>query len=132
MRERLLAAFSGPVSRHVAPTTRQLVLTGTDRASGEPLEVRFNDGACVMGDEALIDIEVFEAAPAGGWYLRSDTRQYPVQARAVQVHRDARRAFHTAVPGVQATLANRVGWATLLTLMRLPGTARLVRWARSR
>jgi hypothetical protein len=132
MSERLLAAFSGPVSRHIAPTTRQLVLEGADRASGEPLEVRFSDGSCVIGEEALIDIEVFEAAPAGGWRLRSGAREYPVQARAVQVHRDARRAFHAAVPGAKATLANRAGWATLLTLLRLPGAARLVRWLRSR
>ena len=132
MSERLLAAFRGPVSRHLAPATRQLVLQGTDRASGEPLEVRFSDGTCVSGEAALIDIDVFEAAPAGSWRLRSGTREYSVQARAVQVHRDAQRAFYAAVPGVKATLANRVGWVTLLTLLRLPGAARLIRWLRSR
>lgn len=132
MSERLLAAFSGTVSHHIAPTTRQLVLQGTDRDSGEPLEVRFNDGTCVIGGEALTDVEVFEAALAGGWRFRSGTREYSVQARAVQVHRDAQRAFRAAVSGVKATLVNRAGWVALLTLLQLPGAARLLRWLRSR
>jgi hypothetical protein len=134
MSERLVAAFTGPVRSYIAPVTRALVLQGIDRASGAPLAVSFNEGQCAIGDAPLVDVEVFETAAAAGssWRLHSGARDFAVQARAVQVHVDAQRSFFAAVPGLKSTLANRAGWALLLTLLRLPGGARLIHWLRSR
>jgi hypothetical protein len=139
MNERQLAAFAGPVHWRIAAVTRALLLQGTARESGEPLEVRFNEGRCEFGDTELADVTVYEntdgSATRGSsaqWWLEVGAQRLAVQAGAVQVHVDARRRFLAAVPGHSQTFGNRVGWLALLSLLRLPGGARLIQWVRSR
>ena len=98
-----------------------------------------NEGRCEFGDAELADVTVHENADgssAGGlsarWLLVAGAQRFAVQAGAVQVHVDARRRFFAAVPGHTQTLSNRVGWLALLSLLRLPGGARLIQWVRSR
>jgi hypothetical protein len=78
-------------------------------------------------------IELLPAATAApGPALRrfridSAQLQLELQARSVQLHRDAAAAFYAAVPPPPVPLRLRLGWPLLLAALRIPGAGALLR-----
>jgi hypothetical protein len=135
-----LVAFTGPVQCEQAAGAVNLVLRGY---AGAPsglhpglTEVLFSDASAAAVPDALRDARVIEllaaAAPAPGPALRrfridSAQLQLELQARSVQLHRDAAAAFYGAVPPLRVPLRLRLGWSLLLAALRIPGAAALLR-----
>jgi hypothetical protein len=74
-------------------------------------------------------IEIAGETPTGlrRFRIESPRLTLALQARQVQVHRDAAAQFYSAVPPVHVPMRLRLGWALLLTLLRVPGAVALVR-----
>lgn len=133
---RELIAFEGPVQFEAASGAVNLVLRGTARMPHGPgaglTQVLFSGATAVALPAGLSDATVSEiagAAPDAPRQFRIDSPQLTLalQARQVQLHRDAAAVFYGAVPPVRVPLRLRLGWALLLTMMRLPGAATLLR-----
>jgi hypothetical protein len=137
---RELIAFAGPVQCEQAAGAVNLVLRGNARAPSGPhaglTEALFSDARAAAVPAALRDVRVIElpsaAATVPGPPLRrfridSAQLQLELQARSVQLHRDAAAAFYGAVPPPRVPLRLRLGWSLLLAALRLPGAAALVR-----
>lgn len=62
------------------------------------------------------------------WRLELESRDLTLtlQVDSVHLHRDASQAFFSAVPGAVLSSRTRLGWALLLTLLRVPLVARLI------
>jgi hypothetical protein len=58
--------------------------------------------------------------------LVADGLQLDFDAHALQLHRDVAREFFAAVPAAAVPLRQRVGWALLLWLLRVPGVEALL------
>lgn len=128
---RLLASFTGPVQCR-RPANGQLHLHGRDAEAGGELDVWINGPALPLL-AALRDAQLFELpGEPGRWQLKAPGVDLSLAARSVQVHRPIAAAFAAAVPSPRARLLPRAAWATLLTFMRIPGAASLLRWLRPR
>jgi hypothetical protein len=134
MRE--LVAFAGPVQCERAPGAINLVLRGLARATpgrrSTASEVLFSGASSVVLPADLRDARVI--ALAGGadgaprrFRIESPELRLELQARSAQLHRDAAMAFFGAVPPPRVPLRLHLGWWLLLTALRIPGTAALVR-----
>lgn len=64
--------------------------------------------------------------PAG---VRIEAREgcFELHARSVQLHRETAAAFFRAVPSAPVRPMVRLGWMLLLSMLRLPGMAALLR-----
>ena len=139
---RELIAFAGAVQCEQAAGAVNLVLRGYARAPQGAraglTEVLFSDASAVALPATLRDARVIElaagalAATASGVVPRrvrieSPELQLELQARSVQLHRDAAAAFYGALPPLRVPLRLRLGWALLLWLLRIPGAAPVVR-----
>jgi hypothetical protein len=132
MRE--LVAFAGPVQCERFAGAVNLVLRGDERApSGSNAgvtEVLFSDSGDVALPADLRDIRVVElpvvVAPRR-FRIDCPGLQLEIQARSVQLHRDAAAAFYGAVPPPRVPLRLRFGWSLLLSVLRIPGADTLVR-----
>ncbi len=133
---RELIAFEGPVQCEAARGAVNLVLRGAARAPRGPraglTQVLFSGASAVALPAGLRDATVIEMPAAS----RDAPRQFRIdspgftlalQARQVQLHRDAAAIFYYAVPPVRVPLRLRLGWAVLLTALRVPGAAVLLR-----
>ena len=123
---RELIAFEGPVQCEAAHGAVNLVLRAGltqllfSGASGAALPARLDN---------VRVIEIAGAAPAGlrSFRIESPGLTLALQARQVQLHRDAAAPFYGAVPPVHVPLRLRLGWALLLAILRVPGAAALLR-----
>jgi hypothetical protein len=122
---RELIAFEGPVQCEAAHGAVNLVL----RAG--LTQVLFSGASAVALPASLSDAAVIEIAAASRQAPRQFRIESPgfaltLQARQVQLHRDAAAMFYGAVPPVRVPLRLRLGWALLLTALRVPGAAALL------
>jgi hypothetical protein len=139
---RELIAFAGPVQCEVADGAVNLVLRGFARATAQPdgrlMQVLFSGASTLALPPDLRDARVIEiggepesAAAAGAaprrFRIESPQLQLQLQARSAQLHRDAAAAFFGAVPPPRVPLRLRLGWSLLLTLLRIPAAAALMR-----
>jgi hypothetical protein len=141
---RELIAFAGPVQCEVPAGAVNLVLRGYARVTQGPrgglTEVLFSEVGALELPGDLRDARVIEmaAAPASTaaaasavvprrFRIESSEVRLELQARSVQLHRDVAAAFFGAVPPPRVPLHLRLGWALLLTLLRIPGADALVR-----
>jgi hypothetical protein len=135
-----LVAFTGPVQCEHAAGAVNLVLRGYAGAPSGPhaglTEALFSDASPAAVPDALRDarvIELLAAAAAGAapaprrFRIDSAQLQLDLQARSVQLHRDAAAAFYAAVPPLRVPLRLRLGWSLLLAALRIPGAAALLR-----
>ncbi len=136
---RELIAFDGPVQCQAAHGAVNLVLRGATRASRGPraglTQVLFSGASAVALPASLSDATVIELGAASRQAPRQFRIESPgfslaLQARQVQLHRDAAAMFYGAVPPVRVPLRLRLGWALLLTALRVPGVAALLRKVR--
>jgi hypothetical protein len=123
---RELIAFEGPVQCEAARGAVNLVL----RAG--LTQVLFSGASAVALPASLSDATVIEIDAASRHVPRQFRIESPgftlaLQARQVQLHRDAAAIFYNAVPPVRVPLRLRLGWALLLTALRVPGAAALLR-----
>jgi hypothetical protein len=131
MKGALLAEFAGPVQCRRESQPAALVLSGTERASGVPLELRFMAPRPAELPAIISDIDVYEFG-TGEWKLRAHGGAWTLPARALLVHRDVGAAFYAALPPPRIGLGARLGWSALLGLARIPGGVRLLQFLRSR
>ncbi|MGA3157094.1 MAG: hypothetical protein ABSE43_05940 [Steroidobacteraceae bacterium] len=131
--ERLIAAFAGAVQIGAASPAVNCRLAGLERGTGIALEVHFSGASGGLSAGTHRDLQVFELSRGSErhWLLQQGGTRHVLRARAAQVHRMPASAFFAAVPGPRLTLATRIGWVLLLTLLRIPGVARLIAWLRS-
>ncbi len=131
-----LIAFAGAVQCESADGAGQLVLRGCARgmqpARSGLTEVLFSGTGTVTLPPALRDARVIEltAVAPRRYRIESAGLQLEFPARSVQLHRDAAAAFFAAVPPVRVPLRLRVGWSLLLTVLRIPKAALLLRMIR--
>jgi len=132
---RELIAFEGPVQCEAAHGAVNLVLRGAARVPRGPraglTQVLFSGASAVALPASLSDAAVIEIAAASGqaprqFRIESPGFTHTLQARQVQLQRDAAAAFYNAVPPVRVPLRLRLGWTVLLTALRVPGAAALL------
>ena len=131
---RELVAFAGAVQCEVPAGAVNLVLRGYPRTTqggrGELTEVLFSEVGALELPGDLRDARVIELAAIAGapqrYRIESPEVQLELRARSVQLHRDAAAAFFGALPPPRVPLHLRLGWALLLTLLRIPGADVLV------
>jgi hypothetical protein len=129
MSARCVAAFGGEADcrREAGPVHWRI--TGSEREGGAPLEVLLSGAAQLQLPGRLRDAEVYldDGSAPPRWELRSAGFALPLAVRAVQVHRRADVPFRRALPPLAVPWSTRAGWFLLLTLLRAPGMARLLR-----
>jgi hypothetical protein len=116
-----------------------LVLRGNASASGglpaAVTELLFSDASALALPSGLRGLRVSElSAPDGAQPARGARSfridgaglQQTLQARSVQLHRDAAAAFYGAVPPPRVPLKLRLGWTLLLSVLRIPGAGALL------
>jgi hypothetical protein len=123
---RELIAFEGPVQCEAAHGAVNLVLRAGltqllfSGASGAAPPARLDNARVIeIAGEAQVGLRRFR--------IESPGLTLALQARQVQLHRDAAAEFYGAVPPVHVPLRLRLGWALLLTALRVPGAAALLR-----
>jgi hypothetical protein len=114
---RELIVFAGPVQCELPDGAVNLVLRGYARVTQGPrgglTEVLFSEVGALELPGDLRDARVIEMAAA--------------PASTAALHRDVAAAFFGAVPPPRVPLHLRLGWALLVTLLRIPGADALVR-----
>jgi len=140
---RELIAFDGVVECRQESGAVALSLRGFERRTGRQgtrddecvaealfaAAVATPPAAAVTLPPRLTDVRVIEldgGADADRFQIRARELQLDLPARSVQIHRDAGRAFFSAVPPARVPLGRRIGWTWLLLLLRLPGAAGLL------
>ena len=124
---RELIAFQGEVRCEAATGAVSLILQGHSQGAAAQVLFCALSGAAPAG--ALHDARVTQrSADAGApcWRLTAGGTAIELHARTVQVHRDAAARFFAALPPPAVPRRVRWGWAALLTMLRLPGMARLL------
>jgi hypothetical protein len=124
--------FEGPVECALASGAVTFRLRGRERG-GRAITALFA-GASASGGLSglpgtLHEVRLFDAAAEPGArqvQLQARELQLDLVFRSLQLHRDAAGPFFTAVPPVHIPLATRLGWTVLLTVLRIPGAARLL------
>lgn len=135
---RELVAFAGEVQCEQAAGAVNLVLRGHTRVTQGALaghcELLFSDASDATLPAAIRDLRVIElpaAAPAlRRFWIEAPQLQRELQARSVQLHFDAAAQFYCAVPPPRVPLRLRLGWMLLLSLLRIPGAAAVLRTLR--
>lgn len=131
--DRELVAFTDAVQCTRADGAVNLVL------SGDATELLFEGATAVAVPAQLRGARVLEVADVAGDGAAAGRRRFRIeaaglkidlQARAVQLHRDAAAEFFGAVPPPRVPLRVRLGWWLLLWLLRIPGAASLLRMIR--
>jgi hypothetical protein len=126
--------FVGPVDCVLGSGAITLTLSGRERG-GAAIAALFADASSPGGLTGLPG-KLHEVRLAGVGVrqvqLQSRERQLELVCRSLQLHRDAALPFFTAVPPVQIPVARRLGWALLLSVLRIPGVARLMAALRGR
>lgn len=126
---RELAVFSGTVHCRAGTGAVNLELAGVGRAregARVPLTVSFAGAQGAPEAGALSDVRVFELPTPCRYRIDGAHGSFELQARSVQVQRDVGALFFGAVPPPKVPRGTRWGWTVLLTLLRLPGVARLL------
>jgi hypothetical protein len=130
--------FEGPVESALASGAVTFTLRGRERG-GRAITALFAGASAPGGlsglPGTLHEVQLFDAARETGArqvQLQSRELQLDLVFRSLQLHRDAAGPFFTAVPPVQIPLATRLGWTVLLTVLRIPGAARLLAALRGR
>jgi len=127
-----MAGFVGAIQCQRSALNNQLHLHGRDAETQGELDVWINGPDLPLPD-ALRDAELFELpGEPTRWQLQAPGVDLLLSARSVQVHWPIAAPFNAAVAPPAARLRQRALWATLLTVLRLPGAASLLRWFRSR
>ncbi|MGH8231318.1 MAG: hypothetical protein ACRESY_05805, partial [Steroidobacteraceae bacterium] len=128
--DRELVAFTAAVQCTRADGAVNLVL------AGDATELLFEGATAVSVPAQLRGARVLEIADLSGDGVHAARRRFRIeaagvnielQARAVQVHRDASAEFFRALPPPHVPLRVRLGWWLLLSLLRVPGAAALLR-----
>ena len=134
MNTRLVAAFRGHAQCRREGGAVQWCVSGLDRDSGAPLEVLLSGAAGLQLPPQLVGAELYvrDESTNASWELRGSGAVHLLAVRAAQVHRGVAAAFAGALPKIPAPWSTRVGWWLLLSLLRLPGMARLLPMLRSR
>jgi hypothetical protein len=134
-----LMAFDGTVECSRPAGAVNLVLRG--RAARAPAEALFAGAAAdalASLPASLHAVRLLEyVAPAADGAsrrlrLESQELQLDLVARSLQLHRDVAAAFFAAVPPPHVPFKRRLGWAALLSLLRIPGVAGLLAALRRR
>ena len=124
--------FEGPVECALESGAVTLSLRGRERggAGAAALFAGASGSSGLTGLPATLhDVRLVERAAASSARqvgLQSRELQLDVVCRSLQVHRDAGSAFFAAVPPVTVPAATRLGWAVLLSVLRIPGAAQLL------
>jgi hypothetical protein len=131
--ERELVTFPGAVRCVRADGAVNLVL------SGGGAELLFEGATPVPLPAQLRAARVLELTDSSGSEAAAGTRQFRIEAaslslelraRGVQLHRDATTDLLRALPPPRVPRRVRLGWWLVLWLLRIPGSASLVRLAR--
>jgi hypothetical protein len=131
-----LVAFIGPVQCEHTAGAVNLVLRGDAGPHHALTEALFSDASAAAVPGALRDVRVIELLPAAAaapgpalrrFRIDSAQLQLELQARSLQLHRDAAAAFYRAVPPLRVPLRLRLGWSLLLAALRIPGAGALLR-----
>jgi len=132
MSAHVLASLQAPIVWHWRTGAVNLIITGTEIASGLPVTVLFSRARVMLPDTPPRDMEIRQRDDVGGgWQIIADGIEAPVRARAVQVHRAATQAFSSALEPVRVAAPTRLGWTLLLQLLRVPGVGTLLARLRS-
>jgi len=139
--------FEGPVECAPGSGAITLTLSGRERG-GAAVAALFAGASSSSGltglpgklhEVRLVDAAAGAGAGAGGAevgtrqvQLQSRELQLELVSRSLQLHRDAAGPFFTAVPPVHIPAARRLGWALLLSVLRIPGAAQLMAALRGR
>ncbi len=130
--------FEGPVECVPGSGAITLTLSGRERG-GAAVAALFAGASSPGGLTALPgklhEVRLFDAAEAVGArqvQLQSRELRLDLVFRSLQLHRDAAGPFFTAVPPVHIPAARRLGWALLLSVLRIPGVAQLMAALRGR
>ena len=130
--------FEGPVECVLGSGAVTLTLRGRERGGGV-VAAMFAGASSPSGltglPGKLHEVRLFDrtaALSARQVQLQSRELQLDLVSRSLQVHRDAARPFFTAVPPVPVPAATRLGWAVLLSALRIPGTAQVLAVLRGR
>jgi hypothetical protein len=134
--------FEGPVE--CAPSSGAITLTvsGRERGGG-PVAALLAGASSASGlpesPVKLHEVRLLAAPAVPGTRpgvrqigLQSRELQLDLVCRSLQLHRDAAGAFFAAVPPVRIPAARRLGWAVLLSVLRIPGAAQLLAALRGR
>ena len=129
MNTRLAAAFRGSAQCRAETGAIQWSIRGRDRDSGDVLEILLSGaaGLDLPPDLPGAELHVRDEAANPSWELRAAGKVFALPVRSVQVHRGAAAAFAAALPRLSAPWSTRAGWSVLLTLLRVPGVAYLLR-----
>jgi len=126
--------FEGPVECVHGSGAITLTLSGRER-DGAAVEALFAGASSPVGLSGLPG-KLHEVRLVGDGarqvQLQSRERQLDLVCRSLQLHRDAATQFFKAVAPVQIPFARRLGWALLLSVLRIPGVARLMAALRGR
>ena len=124
--------FEGPVDCATGSGAVSLTLRGRERGRGD-VTALFAGAPGTSGltglPARLHDVRLLGGAAASGAQqvrLQSRELQRDLDCRSLQLHRDAGRAFFSAVPPVAVPVARRLGWTVLLWVLRIPGAAGLL------
>jgi hypothetical protein len=131
MRE--LIAFDGVVDCRPGSGAINLTLCGFERRgagakSRVAAQALFGSAQNAL-PARLHQVHIFELDDAPGvrrFLVQAQELQLTLQARTLQLHRDASRAFFAAVPPPRVLWRRRLGWALLLWALRLPGAQGLL------
>lgn len=122
---RRMAAFRGALQGPVALGPGRWLIEGTERERGEALRAYLCADA-PPGDAKLpADAELWQVAE-GRYELRSGADAVPLAATSLQLHREPAQGFRDALPPAAVPWRMRATWWLLLSLLRLPGAARLL------
>jgi len=131
MRE--LIAFDGVVDCRPQTGAINLMLCGFERRgpgtqARVAVQALFGSAVNPLPSQlhALRIFELEEAPDARRFLLQAQELQLTLQARSLQLHRDAAAAFFGAVPPPYVLWRRRLGWALLLWALRLPGAQALL------
>lgn len=134
-----LVAFEGAVECAPGSGALNLILRGRERGSGGAVAALFAGASGLRGltglPAKLHDVRLFDRAAASGArqvQLQARELQLDLVSRSLQLHRDAGRPFFTAVPPARIPVVTRLGWAVLLSVLRIPGAAPLLAALRGR
>jgi hypothetical protein len=126
-----LVEFDGRVDCLLSDGTVNLTLCGRERAGGsvEALLVGASAAGGLRLPHRLHQVRLLERPSDSGprlLHLESRELQLDLAARALQLHRAAGKPFFEAVPSPRVPFARRVGWALLLSGLRIPGAVGLL------
>jgi hypothetical protein len=135
MRE--LIGFDGTVECRAESGPINLVLRGFERAGpGAPRTAAaalFSAATLPTSDASVprhlhgASLLEHQGAPGEGRYLiRAQELQLELQARSLQLHREAAAELFGAVPPPRVPWRLRLGWMLLLAVLRVPAAARLL------